>query len=78
MSQNNNQTAGAILIKQEPGINLNNIKSEQPGGRLISFKLPRDLTLGSSLGGRLQRGAAAGANKKIFTPNLNAVRNKNA
>lgn len=76
MSQTNNQTAGAIVIKQEPGINLNNIKAEQPpGGRLISFKLPRDLTLG----GRLPtRGAASGANKKIFTPNLNAVRNKNA
>lgn len=74
MSQNNNQTAGAILIKQEPGINLNNIKAEQPsGGRLISFKLPRDLTLG----GRLPT-TRAGANKKIFTPNLNAVRNKNA
>lgn len=74
MSQNNNQTAGAILIKQEPGINLNSIKTEQPGGRLISFKLPRDLTLG----GRIPTRGAAGANKKIFTPNLNAVRNKNA
>lgn len=71
MSQNNNQTAGAILIKQEPGLNLNNIKTEKPGGRLISFKLPRDLTLGGGPRG-------AGANKKIFTPNLNAVRNKNA
>lgn len=70
MSQNNNQTAGAILIKQEPGLNLNNIKAEKPGGRLISFKLPRDLTLGGPRG--------AGTNKKIFTPNLNAVRNKNA
>lgn len=75
MSQNNNQTAGAILIKQEPGINLNSIKTEQPGGRLISsFKLPRDLTLG----GRIPTRGAAAANKKVFTPNLNAVRNKNA
>lgn len=50
-----------------------------PTERLASFRLPRDLTLGgrglSATRGSAQRAAAA--NKKVYTPNLNAVRNKN-
>lgn len=47
--------------------------------RLPSFRLPRDLTLG----GVPVRNTAARPNllqnnKKVYTPNLNAVRNKNA
>lgn len=55
-----------------------------PTGRLLSFKPPRDLTLGTSLnraalgvpGGRGARGAAGlqDPNKKKFVPNLNVQR----
>ncbi|GAB0095659.1 DNA-directed RNA polymerase III subunit RPC4 [Sergentomyia squamirostris] len=48
----------------------NPVKTE----RLSSFKLPRDLTLGGPGPGRTPRG---GASKKVYTPNLNAVRQKN-
>lgn len=68
-----------VSIKQEPGVEIQ-IKQE-PGtgilkptpdaaapGRLSSFKLPRDLTLGGQ--------NARKAPKKVYTPNLNAVRVK--
>lgn len=45
------------------------VKSE----RLSSFRVPRDLTLGGLTNGRATKPAA---NKKVYTPNLNAVRNK--
>lgn len=41
--------------------------------RLTSFRVPRDLTLGGLANGRNVKPAA---NKKVYTPNLNAVRNK--
>lgn len=58
-------------IKSEP------VRSQ----RLSGFKLPRDLSLGGAApkvpkeprGGSA---AAAAANKKVFTPNLNVTRNK--
>lgn len=55
-------------IKVEPGT---------PGRneRLASLKIPRDLTLGSLAVGKIPRG---GAVKKVYTPNLNVTRNKNA
>lgn len=63
------------------------VKSEVPGTaetpfpteRLTSFRVPRDLTLGGmgySATKLAQR--ANTANKKVYTPNLNAVRNRNA
>lgn len=82
----------AVRIKQEPGLNnkpppsgANKIKQEpSPTGfspavaakheRLTSFRAPRDLTLGGIPTQRATRGAA---NKKVYTPNLNAARNKN-
>lgn len=55
------------------------IKQEQitlkSGERLSSFRLPRDLTLGGINPARVVRNPT---NKKVYTPNLNAVRNKNA
>ncbi|XP_059609341.1 DNA-directed RNA polymerase III subunit RPC4 isoform X1 [Phlebotomus argentipes] len=69
--------SGGIKVKQEPGVlgmrpdgGIRAIKTE----RLTSFKMPRDLTLGGPGPGRTSRG---GATKKVYTPNLNAVRNKN-
>ncbi|XP_055696730.1 DNA-directed RNA polymerase III subunit RPC4 isoform X1 [Phlebotomus papatasi] len=58
-----------VTIKTEPGLRTH-IKTE----RLSSFKMPRDLTLGGPGPGKTARG---GSNKKIYTPNLNAVRHKN-
>lgn len=58
-----------------------NGKEAKDGGitseRLPSFRVPRDLTLG----GMQLKGSAARPNllnnKRVYTPNLNAVRNKN-
>lgn len=63
----NAPSASGIVVKTEPGTQM---KRE----RLTSFKLPRDLTLGSQVT-KLSRGASTV--KKSFTPNLNVVRNKN-
>lgn len=56
------------------------VEPTTPGGsgrneRLSSLKIPRDLTLGSL--GVVGKSIRGGANKKVFTPNLNVVRNKN-
>lgn len=46
--------------------------------RLSSFRLPRDLTLGGvPLKTPVARPNLIQNNKKVYTPNLNAVRNKN-
>lgn len=46
--------------------------------RLPSFRLPRDLTLGGmQLKGSVARPNLLQNNKRVYTPNLNAVRNKN-
>lgn len=46
--------------------------------RLSSFRLPRDLTLGGvPMRGPIARPNLLQNNKKVYTPNLNAVRNKN-
>ncbi|XP_058822897.1 DNA-directed RNA polymerase III subunit RPC4 [Topomyia yanbarensis] len=72
-----------IKIKQEPGLKARGnatiaaataqpaitVKSE----RLSSFRVPRDLTLGGLTNGRVTKPVT---NKKVYTPNLNAVRNK--
>ncbi|XP_055542059.1 DNA-directed RNA polymerase III subunit RPC4 [Wyeomyia smithii] len=78
-----------IKIKQEPGLkargNATITTAPSPLGtqhaaaisvkteRLTSFRVPRDLTLGGLTNGRTPKPAA---NKKVYTPNLNAVRNK--
>lgn len=54
--------SGGMVIKTEPGV-INT-------GRLSSFKQPRDLMLNNITSNKQQP-------KKVFTPNLNAVRNKN-
>lgn len=58
-----------VRIKQEPGTGA--AKSE----RLPSYREQRDLTLGGLAPGRSSRSTA---NKKVFVPNLNVARNKNA
>lgn len=46
--------------------------------RLPSFRLPRDLTLGGmQMKNSMARPNLLQNNKKVYTPNLNAVRNKN-
>lgn len=76
----NTSTAPTAFIKQEPGLNGRKIKEESGShhirtDRLSSFKLPRDLTLGGLIPAKSVKTLA---NKKVYTPNLNAVRNKNA
>lgn len=62
------------------------IKAEVPGTvempfpteRLTSFRMPRDLTLGGmGLSATRLAQRPTTANKKVYMPNLNAVRNKN-
>ncbi|EDS29970.1 DNA-directed RNA polymerase III subunit D [Culex quinquefasciatus] len=77
-----------IKIKQEPGLSPKPSATiagtgpqplSQPATaivkteRLTSFRVPRDLTLGGLTNGRAVKPTA---NKKVYTPNLNAVRNK--
>ncbi|XP_055611952.1 DNA-directed RNA polymerase III subunit RPC4-like [Uranotaenia lowii] len=76
-----------LKIKQEPGLKTktapastaaNATQSASPTAaikteRLSSFRVPRDLTLGGITNGRTPKLAP---NKKVYTPNLNAVRNK--
>lgn len=46
--------------------------------RLTSFRLPRDLTLGGvPLKTPVARPNLLQTNKRVYTPNLNAIRNKN-
>lgn len=77
-----------VKIKQEPGLKPKRANATVPAAvaaaaipatatvkteRLTSFRVPRDLTLGGLANGRPVKPAA---NKKVYTPNLNAVRNK--
>lgn len=76
---NRDSLSSQVRIKSEPNLDCKPFATE----RLSSFRSPRDLTLGGlptprslarpNLGGA----GAAAANKKVYTPNLNAVRNKN-
>lgn len=87
MKQQQQQSPG-LARASGSGVSPNvRVKSEQPGTaetpfpteRLTSFRMPRDLTLGGmgySATKLAQR--ANTANKKVYTPNLNAVRNRNA
>ncbi|XP_062534486.1 DNA-directed RNA polymerase III subunit RPC4-like [Armigeres subalbatus] len=80
-----------VKIKQEPGLKSKRVNSSVPSmpsaattapiptgvtiktERLTSFRVPRDLTLGGLANGRAVKPVT---NKKVYTPNLNAVRNK--
>lgn len=65
-----------VKIKTEQNVDIKSIKPE----RLSSFRLPRDLTLGGLPTPRnmvKSNLSASNANKKVYIPNLNAVRNKN-
>lgn len=69
--------ASTSFIKQELPTH-SAINGNGNSGRLTSFRVPRDLTLGGSstpLKTRIPN--IAGAGKKVYTPNLNAIRNKN-
>ncbi|KAG7199030.1 hypothetical protein KM043_017939 [Ampulex compressa] len=72
----NHDASSTVKVKVEPGtsmpVSVRNIKVE-PGlpsstTRLTSFRLPRDLTLGGNI--------KTEKPKKVYTPNLNAQRNK--
>lgn len=85
MASNNKPTATSIYksslqmqaqIKKEPlSADSKLYKSE----RLPSFRLPRDLTLGGkSMPNPVARpNLLQQTNRKVYTPNLNAIRNKN-
>ncbi|KXJ83359.1 hypothetical protein RP20_CCG006484 [Aedes albopictus] len=81
-----------VKIKQEPGLKAKRGSASIPPSaaataaavqipptatikteRLTSFRVPRDLTLGGLANGRNVKPVT---NKKVYTPNLNAVRNK--
>ncbi|XP_055371930.1 DNA-directed RNA polymerase III subunit RPC4 [Condylostylus longicornis] len=65
---NNSNTASVSTNK-------NSISSQNTtNGRLSSFGVPRDLTLG---GLPSLRGSRGGISKKVYAPNLNVTRNKN-
>lgn len=86
MASSGKTASTSTFIKQEPklggggaaGLGVT-IKQEhitlKSGERLSSFRLPRDLTLGGLNPPRVVRNPV---NKKVYTPNLNAVRNKNS
>lgn len=79
--------SGSVVTSTIP---LARIKSEIISGdiatirteRLPSIRSTRDLTLGGIPASRTTAGAIrpnlVNSNKKVYTPNLNAVRNKNA
>lgn len=63
-----------IRIKSETNNDSKSFATE----RLSSFRLPRDLTLGGIPSARAStRPNLISNNKKVYMPNLNAVRNKN-
>lgn len=62
-------------IKREP---LQTDSKLYTSERLPSFRLPRDLTLGGvPIRSSVARPNLLQNNKKVYTPNLNAIRNKN-
>lgn len=70
-----------MRIKAEANSNDGAASSDRkpfPSERLSSIRLPRDLTLGGISSGRSNvRPNLVPSNKKVYTPNLNAIRNKN-
>lgn len=78
----NKSAAGGANISRSP-VNGKDVVPSMDGkitssDRLPSFRLPRDLTLGGmQLKGTVARPNLLQANKKVYTPNLNVVRNKN-
>lgn len=81
-SQMSLQPPTTTKIKREPGIGTIPLLTNGSAAlnaattlKLSSFSPARDLTLGGRGGGA---GSLGAANKKVFTPNLNVVRNKNA
>lgn len=87
MASNNEPSAAstllksANLIKKEPQIKREPLQNDSrlyTSERLPSFRLPRDLTLGGKpMRNPIARPNLLQNNKKVYTPNLNAVRNKN-
>lgn len=76
MSDHGLGSPSLVKIKSEQIVDSKFIKTE----RLGSFRSPRDLTLGGLPAPRAAAKpnlGASNANKKVYTPNLNAVRNKN-
>lgn len=72
----NLKNSSAMNVKRELPVDSKLFTTE----RLSSFRLPRDLTLGGSSLGSAKHpipNLLQNSNKKVYTPNLNAVRNKN-
>lgn len=85
MASNNTPSTTSSSLYKNPNI-LPQIKREPlpadsklyTSERLSSFRLPRDLTLGGvSVKNPVARPNLLQNNKRIYTPNLNAIRNKN-
>lgn len=84
MASNNKPTASALF--KNANVPMMQVKKESlppdsklyTSERLSSFRLPRDLTLGGiPMRTPVARPNLVANNKKVYTPNLNAVRNKN-
>lgn len=72
-----NATVSMLSANGKDGLPSNDAKGSS-SERLPSFRLPRDLTLGGmQLKGSVARPNLLQNNRKVYTPNLNAVRNKN-
>lgn len=86
MSSNNNKPSLDASLLKSANVPMMQVKKESlpidsklyTTERLTSFRLPRDLTLGGlSVRNSVPRPNSVTNNKKVYTPNLNAVRNKN-
>lgn len=84
MASNNKPSAASSLYKSAnvlPQIKRETLPPDSKlytSERLSSFRLPRDLTLGGvPIKNPVARPNLLQTNKRVYTPNLNAIRNKN-
>lgn len=84
MASNNKPAAASSLYKSAnvlPQIKRETLPPDSKlytSERLSSFRLPRDLTLGGvPIKNPVARPNLLQTNKRVYTPNLNAIRNKN-
>lgn len=84
MASNNKPSAASSLYKSAnvlPHIKRETLPPDSKlytSERLSSFRLPRDLTLGGvPIKNPVARPNLLQTNKRVYTPNLNAIRNKN-
>lgn len=81
MASNNKPTSAFKSTNVIPQIKREPLQTDSKlytSERLPSFRMPRDLTLGGvPIRSSVARPNLLQNNKKVYTPNLNAIRNKN-